>query len=277
MLGALMSTDSERVPAAKRSAAGPPTTGSKKKKKKVVARKPIVRPLAESEIHAPDRQTLIMLGVLAALSVTMWVFAHAGCNYHPPRETRRPRDVTTAELVREPKDAAIEFQQRLLTLNYAGALEIAGGPLVATLKERQSECLASDPGCQARRKKLADVITTAVMLERTPFSARLRVTSHNLAGGPKTFLALVERDATGWKVTAQVPDAPGAQLPPPSLSPAMELPTMGSALQAPGAASSSAGPRIVLTPHGTPSPHTSPVTLTPAPQAAPASPAPSAH
>src|SRR5262245_41349156 len=120
-----MPTDSEPSTTEQRSDSPAQVVPKKKKKKKPK----IARPLDEREINAPDTQTLVMMGSLAALSVVLWIFAHAGCNYHPPRETRVPRKVSTADLTREPKDAAIELQQRLATLDYKGALEIAAGPL----------------------------------------------------------------------------------------------------------------------------------------------------
>jgi hypothetical protein len=210
-----MSTDAESAP--KRRDEKPQSLPPKKKKKKGAAKsRKISRPLTEAEINVPDIQTLVMLGVLAVLAVVLWVFAHAGCNYHPPRETRRPRDVTTAELTREPKDAAIEFQHRRLTLNYKGALEIAAGGLVDQVKQERQACEANAAACAQRRKAAADVaISSAVVLERTPTSAKVKVTTYRIPGGDRTFLTLVERAPDGWKVTAQVPDAPGATLPAP--------------------------------------------------------------
>lgn len=215
-----MATEAEPVAARTKTAqaaAGP------KKKKKSAKRQKLARPLTEAEINVPDIQTLIMLGVLTVTSITMWAFAHAGCNYHPPRETRRPRDVTTAELVREPKDAGIEFQQRLLTLNYKGAAEIAAGAAADEVKKEQQSCAANAAECARRKTAAASAISAAVMLERGPTSAKLRVTTYSLPGGNRSFLTLVERDASGWKVTAHVPDGPNAKLPEPSLAPARPL------------------------------------------------------
>ncbi|MFZ5897194.1 MAG: hypothetical protein ACOY0T_39410 [Myxococcota bacterium] len=211
-----MSTDAESVPATSPSNA--PAAPRKKKKKKGQKRK-LARPLTESEINAPDTQTLVMLGALTAMTIILWVLAHAGCNYHPPRETRRPRDVTTAELTREPKDAAIEFQHRLLLQNYKGALEIAAGSAVDRVKEEQAKCEANRAACAALKQRLGVAVTAATVLERTPANAKVRVTSYHLPQGDQHYLALVERDATGWKVTARVPDAPGATLPAPILPP----------------------------------------------------------
>jgi len=209
----MSSPDTEPLePNAKRPS--PSAEGATKKKKK---RSKIARPLTENEINVPDLQTLGMVGVMAGLSIVLWIFAHAGCNYHPPRETRRPRDVTTQELTRDPKDAAIELEQRLASANYKGALEIAAGPLVAEMQREQTSCSADAAGCAARKKAGESAITSAVVLEREGTNAKVRVTTHRLPGGPKTHLVLAERDGGVWKVTARLPDAPGARLPAPSL------------------------------------------------------------
>lgn len=259
-----MSTDADPVPPSKQRVSGAPVA---KKKKKKGAKRKIMRPLTEAEINVPDMQTLIMLGVLSAMALMLWVFAHAGCNYHPPRETRRQRDVTTAELTREPKDAAIEFQHRLLTSNYKGALELAAGPLSESVKKAQAECDANKAACAAKKKGLTEAITAAVVIERTPLNAKVRITTYRLPTGDQTFLALVERDPSGWKITAHIPDAPGATLPPPSLTPSqpirMEIAPAGSA-----------NPHAL--PAGSGNPHV--LQLVPAGSAAPkAAPAASAH
>ena len=215
-----MSTEAESVPA--KSPSNAPNAPRKKKKKKVAKRK-LMRPLTEQEINAPDMQTLVMVGCLGVMTIILWAWAHAGCNYHPPRETRRPRDVTTAELTREPKDAAIEFQHRLLTRNFKGALEIASGSAIDAVKQEQAKCEANRAACTQDKEKLANAVTAGTVFERTPANAKVRVTSYHLPGGNQTFLTLVERDPSGWKVTARVPDAPGAALPAPILPAPMPL------------------------------------------------------
>jgi len=283
-----MSTDAESVPASSAPSNAP--NAPRKKKKKKGSKRKFVRPLSEAEINAPDTQTMVMLGTLTAMTIVLWILAHAGCNYHPPRETRRPRDVTTAELTRDPKDAGIEFQHRLITQNYKGALEIAAGSAVESAKQEQAKCDANRAACAAQKSKLASAVTSAVILERTPANAKLRVTSYHLPGGDKTFLSLVERDATGWKVTARVPDGPGATLPAPSLAPppqpirftvgpgsengmqlvpdhAAPTPTPGAAPPPPGAALHGARPAPGL-------PMMGGVKPSPAPAPAPAAPKP---
>lgn len=261
-----MSTDADSVPKPRRSSDAP---AAPKKKKKKGPKPRIARPLTDEEINAPDKQTVVMVGMLAVTSLTLWVFAHAGCNYHPPRETRRQRDVTTAELTREPKDAAIEFQQRLITLNYKGALEIAAGSVSEDVKKAQAACDANRAGCAARKKGLAEAITSAVVLERAPMNAKVRVTSYHLPRGDQTYLALVERDATGWKVTAHIPDTQGATLPPPSITPAQPIRfEPAPAVSANPGAAGSANPhaiRLVPAAPGSAKPRAIPVVPAPAP------------
>jgi hypothetical protein len=264
-----MSTEAQSAPEAE----NPPKPKApvRKKKKKGGKRAKLARPLTEREINAPDTQTLVMLGVLAATSIVLWIFAHAACNYHPPRETRRPRDVKTAELVREPKDAAIEFQQRFLTLDYKGALEIAAGPLVDTVKREQAQCEANRAACNAKRAARANVISAGVLLERGPSTAKVRVSTLHLPDGDKAFLCLVERDPSGWKVTAAVQDTPGATLPNAVLPP---MPAMHmNVIPAPPGAASGPSARPGLMPHMTPLPAkpTAPPGAAPAPTPAPGS------
>lgn len=229
----------------------PSAQGPKKKKKKKKPA-PIARPLDEKEINAPDLQTLLMLGALAAMSITLWAFAHAGCNYHPPRETRVPRKVSTADLTRDPKGAAVELQQRLATLNYDGALEIAAGPLAKELEAEKATCAKDPAACDARREKRKAVISFGEVLTNDRSSAKVRVISHRLADvpeGKQRYLALVERDPKGnWKVTGRVPDAPGAVLPQPTFPPAFRTMTFP-----PFAAPNGSGsPSTATPPHGVP-------------------------
>jgi hypothetical protein len=239
-----MPTDSEPTTAEERSPAPHQVPPKKKKKKKAK----IARPLEEHEINAPDIQTLLMMGSLAALTVVLWIFAHAGCNYHPPRETRVPRKVTTADLTREPKDAAIELQQRLALLDYKGALEIAAGPLAKEIEAEKAACEKDRAACDSRKVANQKAISMGVVLSREPMSAKVRVMTHRLPDGVKRYLTLVERDASGWKITARVPDEPGAELPPPSISPSLRFttsphglaPGMPGALTLPPGASASA-------------------------------------
>ena len=69
----------------------PKRSSSARPKKSKKPKPPI--PQTESEIDAPDRLTLVVLGFMGVVTLVLWGFARGACNYHPPRETRRPRPV----------------------------------------------------------------------------------------------------------------------------------------------------------------------------------------
>ena len=189
----------------------PPSASDRPKKKKLKRPKPPV-PQTEEEIDSPTKQTVGMLGVLGIMTVVMWAFARGGCNYHPPKETRVPRVVPTEELARDPKNAAVELQQRWLTHDYAGALELATGDLKAQVEKDKAGCNAS---CLGERKALSEkVLTSAVLLEANMMGALSRVSSVGLPGGPKVFLVRLERSGGIWKATARKVDD-GVPLPAP--------------------------------------------------------------
>ncbi len=210
------------------------------KKKKAKRPKPPI-PKTEEEIDSPSKMTVGMLGVLGLLTVIMWALARGGCNYHPPKETRVPREVTTEDLARDPKNAAIELQQRWLTHDFKGAAELAVGEALQQLQQDKAACNAA---CLAEKKSLAEkVLTSAVVLEVSMAVANARVTSVGLPGGPKVFLLRLERVDSIWKATQRKPDD-GSPLPPLPASP-HDLPTspLSPAASASAAPSGSAAPR----------------------------------
>jgi hypothetical protein len=228
-------------------------------------------PTTEAEIDAPDRLTLSMLGVMALVTIVLWLFARVGCNYHPPRETRRPRVVKTEELARDPKDAALEMQQRLLQLDYAGALELAKGEAASAVEKAKSDCAARAQACAMDKKRHEKTVeSTAALLERSPTVATTRVTSVT-PGGKQVSILKLEREGSIWKVVSRVPDdgsfkaAPRA---PEHEGVTLTVPLGGSAV-APGLGS--APPKAV----GAPSGSGAPLRIVPRP-ATPAAPAPAA-
>jgi hypothetical protein len=179
---------------------------SARPKKSKRAKPPI--PQTEPEIDAPDRLTLVALGFMGIVTLALWGFARGACNYHPPRETRRPRAVKTEELARDPKDAALEMQQRLLRLEFAGAEELATGEALAAVQKAKADCMANPPDCaQQRKNREKHVLSTPAVLERQPTSAVVRVTSEAL-GKKEVNLLHLERVGQLWKVTRRLPDDP---------------------------------------------------------------------
>jgi hypothetical protein len=188
----------------------------KKKKPKL----PI--PTDEREIDAPDKLTISMLGVMGVVTLALWVFARAACNYHPPRETRRPRTVKIEELAREPKDAALEMQQRFEQLDYDGAAQLAIGDAAAEVAKAKADCTAKTADCAMKRKQLEkSVESTAALLERSQSEATVRVTTVR-PGGKDVTLDKLQRVGSIWKVASRGPDDPNFKPHTPDL-PTMQL------------------------------------------------------
>jgi len=202
--------------------------------KKKKAKLPV--PSDEREIDAPDKLTLSMLGVMAIVTLALWGFARAACNYHPPRETRRPRAMKIEELAREPKDAALEMQQRLVQLDFEGAVQLTTGEAAAEVAKAKAACMAQPQDCAMKRKQMEKMVdSTAQLLERSAANATVRVITTK-PGGKETTLAKLERQGQMWKVTSRGPDDPNFKPAPPD-APTMQL------LAAPPASSLPARPK----------------------------------
>jgi hypothetical protein len=218
-----------------------------KKKKAKRPRPPI--PKTEEEINSPTKQTVGMLGILGIMTVVMWALARGGCNYHPPKETRTPRQVTTEDLARDPKNAAIELQQRWLTHDFSGALELATGDVAKQIQTEQAACNAA---CLGEKKELAGkVLTSAVILDANMMGATARVASVGLAGGSKVFLMRMERAESIWKATMRKADdgQPLPPLPAAAISPHELLMPPGGATSSSSAAPAGSSAPHSLLPH----------------------------
>jgi hypothetical protein len=179
-------------------------------------------PQTEAEIDAPDRLTLVVLGFMGVVTLVLWGFARGACNYHPPRETRRPRPVKLEELAREPKSAAMEMQQRFLMYDYAGAAELATGEALAAVEKAKAECAAKAQACAMERKnREKHVQSSPALLERGPTTAVVRITSEVL-GKKEVNLLKLERTEKMWKVSSRGPDDPSFK-PEPQEPPAMMM------------------------------------------------------
>ena len=223
-----------------------PADGGRKKK---IKRPKAPIPRTEREIDAPDRVTLLMLGVMGVMTIVLWAFAKGGCNYHPPRETRRPRAVKTEELARDPKDAALEMQQRFVQYDFDGALELSADAAETEVKQRKTECASKVKECAENKKKNERTATTAALLERDMGSAVVRATSLTPPSGKLANILKLERRGPTWKVVSFAKDD-GSYQPkvpePPQLVP-------GSMMQAVPAASGAASAAPAAKKAGTPS------------------------
>lgn len=179
-------------------------------------------PTDEREIDAPDKLTLSMLGVMGIVTLALWVFARAACNYHPPRETRRPRAVKLEELAREPKDAAMEQQLRFAHYDFDGALQLTSGAAAEDVQKAKADCAAHAQDCAMKRKQAEkSVEATAALLERSATDATVRVTT--LRGGAKEVsLTKLSKQGPIWKVISRGPDDPNFKPRPPD-GPTMQL------------------------------------------------------
>ena len=195
----------------------------------------------ESQTNSPKPQTLGMLGAVMLATLTMWIAAKAACNAHPV-ETRSPRNVTTKELAKDPKNAGLELQQRWATMDFKRALELAKGEVKAQLDKAQKSCDADVQRCIAEHKKLeAQVLTTATLLTRDSTTAKVEVVSHGLDGGPKTYVLELVPEGKTWMITKRTegaapklgtPPSPSVA-PPGSAAPPASAPPTGSANPAP--------------------------------------------
>ena len=256
-----MASDSERESGTedkqRAASTSPPKAGDRPKKKKL-KRPKLPIPQTEEELDSPTKQTVGMLGILGLMTIIMWALARGACNYHPPKETRVPRKVTIEELAHDPKNAAVELQQRLMTHNYAGALELTTGDATAKVQQDKAAC---DAACLGTRKALEQtVLTSAVVVEASPIGATARVTSVGLPGGPKTNLIRLTRAEAFWKATELKPDD-GVPFPEPVQVPLMPtMPTTSATTSSSAAPGSSAAPKGSAAPHAThkaPAPATS--------------------
>jgi hypothetical protein len=152
----------------------------------------------------------------------MWGASRLACNAHP-MQTRHPREVSLAELAKEPKGAALELGQRWASYDFAGAAELAKGPIAEEIKKEQEQCERDKEGCAKKREELKqEVLATAVLLSREGDRAKARVTTHGGATGKQAYVLELEREGALWKASAKGPDVPlpaPAPVPTPAASP----------------------------------------------------------
>jgi hypothetical protein len=206
--------------------------GDRPKKKKPRRPRPPI-PRTEEEIDSPTKQTVGMLGILCIMTIIMWAFARGACNYHPPKETRVPRQVTLADLAHDPKNAAVELQQRWLTHDFSGALELVQGSAELQVQQDKAAC---DAGCLAKRPALEKtVLTSAVMVDVNPLGATARVTSVGLPDGSKSYLMTLVHVEAIWKATDIKVDTGAPYIAPTTLPTTDTAPPKESAAPAPSA------------------------------------------
>ncbi len=224
----------------------PPRRGKGAKSKRGARPAPPPPPTDEREIDAPSYQTFGMLAAVSLATLVMWGAGRAACNYHPP-ETRKARAMPVAELAKEPKDAAVEMQQRLSTYDFASALQLSKGKVEDEVRRAQQACEANRADCDKKRGDFSDdkVFTAGELLSRDGTTASVRVTVNGAEGGKKSYLFGLEKDGAIWKAVSRgdaAADMP-RRAPVPMPVPTAETTASASAAPAPSASAHAVKPR----------------------------------
>lgn len=156
---------------------------------------------SEREIDSPNLLTLWLLGAVFVVTAGTWGAARFACNMHPPESRPAPK-VATDRLLLTPKDAAVEFVQRLRSSDYDGALETCAGEAAQEVMKLKAECATNANDCARRREAAAGRLTTAVVLRQDDARADTRVTTQ-LKGTTETYAVSVAKDGPVWKAVAK--------------------------------------------------------------------------
>jgi hypothetical protein len=193
-------------------------------------------PKTERELNSPNSLTLRMLGVIFLGTFLPWVAAKVACNVReaPPRD---PPELPADVLSKQPKDAALELQQRAATGHYREAAELAKGDAAKELLDADARCQSDPKPCQALRAEANQIATRAVLVGRGPLLAEARTETQR---GDKTerYVMKLEADGGRWYVTSRTPYpgdlltpipvinvTPGAGLPPSIAAPVTPAPS----------------------------------------------------
>lgn len=164
----------------------------------------VAEPPSESEIDSPRPVTLALLGVIFLVTAGSWGAARFACNMHPPESRSAPK-LPTERLALTPKDAAIEFIQRLRSSDYEGALEVSAQNAAAEVMKLKAECAANANECARSREAAAGRLTVAKVMKQDGLRADARV-STMLKGTTEKYRLTLARDNAVWKVVEKAPD-----------------------------------------------------------------------
>lgn len=190
----------------KASAAGGRKPAGPKKQARVV--------LSEAEIDAPNRNTLIMLGVVSIMTLVLWAAGRAACNYHVPGESLTPRFVSLDEKTRSPKDVAIEFAQAIEGADFATAQALASDAGLQTIEDVKKECGA----CPERVKARPEIFSSAIVHRANSVDAIVEVESYRGKTLAATKYLGIERQDRKWRVTRSYASLEAAELKAPPFS-----------------------------------------------------------
>src|SRR6185295_2791121 len=133
-------------------------------------------PRTERELNSPTPLTLRLLGVIFLATFFPWVAAKVACNVREA-PLREPPELPADVLARQPKDAALELQQRAASGHYREAAELAKGDAAKELLDADARCQAEPQPCAALRAQASHVATRAVLVGRGPLLAEARAES----------------------------------------------------------------------------------------------------
>lgn len=170
--------------------------------------------LTEAEIDAPNRNTLIMLGVISLSTVLLWAAGRAACNYHVPGESLTPRAVSLEERTRFPKDVGIEFAQALSGASFSEARSLAQGEGVRLVDEAKQRCGA----CTEQAKSREELSSTAIVHHANSIDSIVEVKTYKGKQLIATRFLGIERTDRKWRVTRDFPHLEAAALKPPPFS-----------------------------------------------------------
>ena len=174
-----------------------PRVGTEPRRRK--RRSTATEPLSEEEIDSPSKQTLGMLGVVAAATLVMWGVGRAKCNYHEVGEGMKPREVTLEERTRAPKEVAFEFQHALASYDLDTAAKLATGAAKELIEERKKACAGGS--CAKKQESLAGKVhSVSELLKRTPTHSVARAWSVGSDVAPTKHVLVLKRMGKDWKV-----------------------------------------------------------------------------
>src|SRR6185436_12749174 len=147
-------------------------------------------PRTEEELNSPNPLTLRLLGVIFLATFLPWVAAKVACNVREA-PVRQPPELPVDVLARQPKDAALELQQRAASGEYREAAELAKGDAAKELLDADARCQREPQPCEALRARASHVATRAVLVGRGPLLAEARAESE-LDGKTERYLMRLE-------------------------------------------------------------------------------------
>lgn len=160
-------------------------------------------PRTEREVNSPSPLTLSFLGVVFLATFFPWLAAKVACNGREA-PVRQPPELSLDILSRQPKDAALELQQRAASGRYREAAELARGDAEKELLEADARCQKEPQPCEALRARADDVTTRAVLVGRGPLLAQARVESQ-VGGESERHVLELKAEGNRWYVTSRKP------------------------------------------------------------------------